>query len=280
METGQKITEQTTNIDELSSHILSIQVSLNGLSFCMLESDSNTIIYFRSESFQKKLNPQELLERLDMIINEDSELSKSIQSVKVIYANELSVLVPNSLFNEEHLADYLKFNTRILQTDFLAFDAIPSNDSMCVYVPYVNINNYLYEKFGAFNYMHASSILIETILNLEKNAEEQKMYVHVGIKYFEIVVVDNNSLILYNTFEFKTKEDFIYYILFTAEQLQLNPETIQLALLGHISEADELFEIAFKYIRHVQLIEPTIKFEIDPSISKEISNLFILLNSF
>jgi len=49
------------------------------------------------------------------------------------------------------------------------------------------------------------------------------MFVNLDNKHFEIVVIANNKLILYNSFKYQTKEDYIYYILFTAEQLELNP---------------------------------------------------------
>ena len=50
--------------------------------------------------------------------------------------------------------------------------------------------------------------------------------------HFEIIVIANKKLQLYNTFQFTSKEDFIYYVLFTAEQLKLNPEKFELLLLG------------------------------------------------
>ena len=68
------------------------------------------------------------------------------------------------------------------------------------------------------------------------------------------MIVQNQKLILYNSFEYKTPQDFIYYILFTAEQLQLNPENFVLKLIGKIDETDELFKICYKYIRNVSLL--------------------------
>ena len=62
------------------------------------------------------------------------------------------------------------------------------------------------------------------------------MFAHLGQNQFEIVVIANNKLLLYNSFTFETKEDFIYYILFAAEQLGLNPETFELVLAGSISK--------------------------------------------
>ena len=111
---------------------------------------------------------------------------------------------------------------------------------MNVYVPYININNYLYETFGAFEYKHFSSVLLENLLANEKNSEELKMYVHVANKHFEIIVIESGKLLLYNSFELQTKEDLIYYILFITEQLNLNPETFKLILLGTIQKNDDL----------------------------------------
>jgi len=279
METGQKIIQQRINIDELSSNILSIQVSLNGLSFCVLDIDKNVIDNYFSVDFDKKLNPQDLLLKIKAIYASEPILQESVKHVNVIYDNELSVLVPKPLFNEEYLADYLKFNTRILQTDFITFDTIQANESICVYVPYVNINNFFYENYGAFEYRHFSTVLIESIMSLEKNATETKMYVNVNPHHFEIIVIEKNELKLYNTFEYQTKEDFIYYILFTAEQLQLNPEDFKLVFTGQIKENDDLYSMTYTYVRHVSILEPITSHAISEDINADLMKNYILLNS-
>ena len=69
---------------------------------------------------------------------------------------------------------------------------------------------------------------------------------------FEIVVIKNKKLELFNCFSFKTKEDFIYYILFTAEQLNLNPEELKLILLGDIKKESELYNTLYQYVRNVE----------------------------
>lgn len=280
METGQKIIQQKTNIDELSSNILSIQVSLNGLSFCILNTDDNSISTFISEEFKKRVNPSELLDQIKAYFNSDSDLQGPFKAVNLIYDNELSTIVPKSLFDENHLADYLKFNSRILQNDVMTYDSVDVNDSVVVYVPYMNINNYLYGRFGAFEYRHFSSVLLDAILSLEKHTASEKMYIHVGNQHFEILVIDKNGLRLYNTFEYQTKEDFIYYILFTAEQLELNPEEFELIALGQIKEDDDLYKMAYTYVRHISIYSADYNFTLDESLSKNILQNFVLLNSF
>ena len=102
------------------------------------------------------------------------------------------------------------------------------------------------------------------------------MFVHASEAHFEIVVVQNQKLLLYNSFEYKTQEDFIYYILFTAEQLQLNPENFSLKLLGKIDENDTFYSICYKYIRNVSLLN--IENQHNSFSQTENRHHFILLN--
>jgi hypothetical protein len=117
------------------------------------------------------------------------------------------------------------------------------------------MNNFFIDQYGSFEYKHANSVLVSKLLDLSKNNEERKMFVHVSESHFEIIVVQNQKLHLFNSFEYKTPEDFIYYILFTAEQLQLNPENFKLELLGVIVENDAFYQIAYKYIRNISLFD-------------------------
>ena len=282
METGLRFMVPTTNnISETSNLKLSIQVSLSGLSFCILNIENQTIDYLKGFSFDKKLNPEEVLFKIRSIFESEKPLQQPFTAILVIHKNELSTMVPTALFNEDNLADYLKFNNKILSTDFITYDHIEINDSVNVYIPFVNINNYLYERFGEFIFKHFSTILIEHILNAEKNSEKPKMYVNICDENFEIIVVEEGKLKLYNSFEFKSKEDFIYYILFTAEQLKLNPETFELIFTGNIDSEDELYKITYKYVRFVFFSKRIDNYKYsDQSQPENNHSQFVILNSF
>ena len=121
---------------------LSIQVSLNGLSFCILNRTSNEIEYLNRLDFDSKLVPFDLLNRLKTELSVNTVFTDAFKEVLVVHQNELSTLIPSVLYNENYKADYLKFNSKILKTDFLATDDLSINNSVNIYVPYVNINNY------------------------------------------------------------------------------------------------------------------------------------------
>ena len=88
-------------------------------------------------------------------------------------------------------------------------------------------------------------------MQIEKQPDVTKVYINISFNHFEIIIIEKSKLILYNTFAYHSKEDFIYYILFTTEQLNLDPETVNLVFIGAISEHDDLYNIAYKYIRNI-----------------------------
>lgn len=270
---------QTNNTNhKLTNLELSIQISLSGLSFCVLDRSTSTILNLHATSFRIKKSPTDLLDAVKHVFNTEAALQQSFASITVIHVNDWSTLVPKPLFKEDALADYLKFNTKILKTDFITFDNISQNDSVNVYVPFTNVNNYIFDQFGSFTYKHFSTILIEQLLTFEKHSNTSKVYVNVSEFNFEIIAFNSGELLLYNTFEYLTKEDFIYYLLFTLEQLQLNPETIELLFLGEIEEDDALYNIAYTYVRHVSFGNRMDTFTFETQPKSNYSN-FTLLKS-
>ncbi|WP_282133072.1 DUF3822 family protein [Cellulophaga baltica] len=246
----------TTN-SELSYKKLSIQISLNGLSFCVLDSVENSIIKQEHISFKEEVIPFQLLKNLKETLEKFEITKMSFSNVTVIHRNPLFTLVPKALFDPEELPNYLKFNAKILANDQIAYDEIKNYDIVNIYVPFTNVNNYIYELFGEFEYKHSGTILIESLLNNFTAGKEPICYAHITEQQVDITVIANKNLVFYNSFIFETKEDFIYYILFTIEQLKLDTETIKLRLFGSIEEGDELYNLIFTYVRNVDVFIPS-----------------------
>jgi hypothetical protein len=258
---------------------LSIQVRLDGLSFCILNCGNNEIIWYKRENFPKEYNPVKILEKIEIHYQNEIELQGSMDEVVLIFSNDLYSLVPEAYFIEEEASNYLKFNTKILKTDVVAHDSIANNEMVNVYIPYSNIINYFFDKYGEFEYKHGISVLAEAVLELD-SGEGITAYLNNFTDYFDLVVVKNKKLLLCNTFSYDTKEDFIYYLLFTAEQLELDPSQFDLRLLGDISEESALYQIAYTYIKNIHFLNPGFEIEPEDKNTREFQReAFILLNS-
>jgi len=231
--------QTTSSIDEQEKkeHILSIQVRLDGFSFFVQNNLSKTIDTYKHIPYQHKVDPNHLLNELQEIYAQEKLLSEPYSRIDVIYINPLFTLVPKALFKEEHLTDYLKFNTKLLKTDFVAYDELKDQDLINVYIPYTNVNNFFFDRYGSFTYHHGISVLIAHHLSTTQQLEQHQVIVNVQPTSFDLLVIRDNK-----------------DLLFTMEQLDLDPETTKLSLTGHIIEQSDLYQLIYTYIRNVELL--------------------------
>ena len=243
----------TKPIENISNRKLSIQFSLDGFSFC-ISNFENTAYHFASYLFSEpNLSPESLLRKIEEVFQEDRDLQDDFVEVIVIHENNLCSFVPNAYFQESALKSYLNYNIKTISTDFIAYDDLDDLAMKNVYIPYVNINNFLFQNFGEFEYKHHATVLLEKLTSLTSK-NPLSFYVNVSQKSFDIVVLEDQKLLLFNSFEFQTKEDFIYYILFVYEQLKLDPKETTLYLLGMINTSSDLYKIAYHYIQNIEFV--------------------------
>lgn len=272
----------TNNLDSINfkESYLSIQLSLDGFSFCIKHSYSDEVLAYSAYSFDSEgsISPTKHLELIKEVFSKETILNNSFKAVYVSHFNNLVTQVPKALFDKDYLADYLKYSLKVLNDDYIVYDELKNTEIVNVYIPFVNINNFLIDRYSSFVFKHSSTILIESLLNKYKNTDNPYCFVHVVGNQFELIVIKNSKLELFNTFNFKTQEDFIYYILFVAEQLNLNPEELELVLLGEIEKESELYAICYQYIKNISFY----KNEQFPKLLNEYSqhSVFTLLNQF
>ncbi|MBT8188385.1 MAG: DUF3822 family protein [Croceitalea sp.] len=261
METGRPfMIERTTNNSDFiepskSYKKLSIQVSLNGLSFFILDTIGQKVLLTDSIAFKTEATPYSLLKALKNLVEQQNWSKNDFSEVVVTHTSNLFALVPKPLFDPSELANYLKFNTKILANDQLVYDELKNQEIVVVYVPYTNINNYIFELFGEFEFRHSSTAVLQVLFN-QKTRSKKTCYAHVGKQLFELMVIDQKKLLFYNQFEYSTPEDFLYYVLFTYEQLKLDPQTVKLKLFGMVEEGDPVFTICHDYLKKVSVFEP------------------------
>lgn len=266
-----------TNITEKKYKKLSIQIGLHGFSFCCFDTLNQTITNFKEFHFED--TSKKIEDELAAAFIDFPELKEQYDSVLVIHNNTFSTFVPTPFFDENNLGSYLQYNTKVFQTDFFAFEEIKNCQMNAVFIPFLNINELFSSQFGSINYTHSNAILVSKLLIASKNITQKKVYVHLDSNHFEIIVVQNQKLLLFNNFEYIAPEDLLYYILFTAEQLNLNPEEFPLEFLGKIDIESEHYKLIYKYIRNVSLYDTT-ELQLNNSFSETENRAnFILFNS-
>jgi len=253
MEIGQQPMMQSLETKIEPSTNLIIKLGSNIIDLILSDSTGNIVEYVQKE-FKEKLSPKKLLKKLDEIINESEINISCVISVKLIVFNKLSTLVPKNLFDEKLSLEYLKFNSKLLKNDFAANDLIEEIGAVNVFLPFVNVNNYLIEKFGSFHYYHFSTILIKKLLKYN-TYKDSSIYANVQLNYLQILIFKNKKLQYYNNFEFKEKEDILYFTLLVMEQNKINNTKTKLLLLGDINDKSDTFKLLSKFIKNIDIIK-------------------------
>ena len=232
---------------------LSIQLSSGGFSFCIYDNQTQQYEHLTHISFALKITtPAIMLEEVKKVFKTNELLHNTYEEVFLIHHNELSTFVPKSYFDESLLHTYLQHTVKIFENDYVSYDEVNSPEVNNVYIPFVNINNYFFDSFGAFTYLHSSTVFLQNIVR-ENPSTDKKMFVNVYADNYQLLVLENGQLLLSNYFDYSSKEDFVYYILFVAEQLKMDTNIFELILYGNINEKDDIYQLLYNYIRYVKI---------------------------
>ncbi len=230
---------------------LSIQLSLDGFSFCVLDPQQKKFLGIQSYEFQNVTNYNQIGKALDELIPTINLLNLSYESIKILFETHKSVLVPKAFSDTGNLTDHLRLSHQIEHTEITSDDYLPVLEARNVWAFPTIIHDTLLKYFASAAIHHHASVLIETLLALNKNRDEgANVYVYVRKKWFDIVVINGNKLMFFNSFKYQAKEDFIYFLIYVIEQLEMNPETVQLTFLGEILKLSQIYDIANKYVRN------------------------------
>lgn len=251
------MTQERKTTNTISSSIknkrLSVQISLTGQSFLISCAKTNKIEWKAKEQWLYSLSrPEEILDRTIRVLENSSIDLNQITEVNLFYHTPLYTLVPSEIWSDKNPTLYLKYTLKTLPHDFVAHEAILKGKTKLVYIPFINLNNYFFEKFGSFHYYHALGPWID--FSSEVIGEQTGVFANFTSTQLDLLVFKDGKLHLANSFEYQTAEDVSYYVLFVYEQLNLDTEVTPIYLSGAISITSPTYSALYTYIRHIDFI--------------------------
>ena len=233
------------NSKKTDNYIMTIQHSLDGLSFVIFDAAENKFIALKHYHIsEKNISLETLLVELQ---EKESWKLEDFKNVNILIDNNINTFVPKDYFQEDIKDDYLSL-LNMKHSNVLTDDIVEHN--------IVNV----YSTDDDFNFLnnnikiyHSSSILIKKLLKEFKDRnQETRAFVNVKNNSYELIIISNDKLIFHNYFNFNTKEDFLYFILVTFDQLNIDNESIPLYFIGFIEEKSPIVELCSRYIRNIR----------------------------
>ena len=229
---------------------LTLSVGLNSISLSVFDLASGELIKFDKSNFNNPLSIDRMLNELKDILNKNELDFKKFENIKLLQQNNLSVLVPGELYSEKQKRTYLKYNTQIRNDDLIAVDNLNNLKIKNIYIPYVNINNYLVDLFKNIEYFHYDTELLNKLYEIRRNEE---FFVHVDNRQIKIIVFEKDKLIFFNSYEIDNSSDIIYYVLLVLKEKKLNVDKTEIIYI-YDYEYDDLSNISDKFFRNHKIL--------------------------
>ena len=254
--------DESLNKSDNSIYKLGIHISLTEITYCILDTVRNKYLAFEKYKLNDVYNAYLLAEKLEEIFSQNKWLTRNFKATKIIYINSKSTLVPVPLFDVNDQETYFNFNHTLDDSEDLYCDKLANLNAYNLYAVPTVIKSKLRELFDNFKLTHYLTELLETLLILNKNKTEgKKIFINVNHTNFDLILLEGNDLKYNNTFQYHTPEDFIYYVLFALQQLELNPENVEITLMGEINKQSKLYEVLYNYVRNISFIKRNDSFE-------------------
>ena len=201
-------------------------------------------------------NPLLLSNKLIEIFVERNLSDYTFETIKLIHHHLLNTLVPTSLFEPENARNFLDKNVKLLDNDGLNYDMLETPEVTNIYVPYDREIKFLSAKAVRLISRHSASILLNKIF-LERKDRLQlpvfEIYLNIFPEDFQIVVFKNEKLQLYNAFPYENTDEFLYYLFFVWETLDITEDKTHIYLSG-IDSNNEIVKNLSDFITNYTVI--------------------------
>ena len=232
------LSDSNFDSNQISNLHLSIELSYSSLSYCIIDTQKYRCLLLSSQ----KLETDNLLE----IFSNDDYLSQNFKSKSISFVNFANTLVPFELYEKKDKENLFALNHELndevllednLREEIINLHAVPK-------LFFQTIKNIL----PAATLRSQSSILINNFTNL--NLKVETMFLYLKDSFVNIVVTKGKNLLFQNKFNYVTKEDLLFYVLFSIQELNFSNEDINTIVYGNVTENE--FSILYDYIRNIK----------------------------
>ena len=186
----------------------------------------------------------------------DPLLQRSFARVKIGLAHHRACLVPNRLYRESAKESYISGLVDLSPEDSIMTDELSLVDSMVVYAQDPADLAPIMARYPAASFYHLLTPLLKAYAQVAERYAGHQFFVNCRQHSLQIALFNQGDLLFYNTFEYQTASDFVYYVLLVCKQFDLDPDKMDLYYSGWMVEDSKIYHLLFRYVRNVQPLPP------------------------
>lgn len=252
IQVNQNVKHKFFDKNKINNHSLILYIGRDEISYAIINDIDCMVVFLKSlrikeagNFFAYKLSVKDFFEQEEL-------LKARFKSVSIGINAGPYTLIPTRYFEETHIEKYYSLNYPYDGSAVLRHDHIGAAKTVNIY----SIDSFLLETinatFSKYTIKHATSYLLEDVLSENVFNRRKVMYLNVQKHNADVIGLDKNNLVFTNTYYYQTPDDFLYYALNTAKQINFDPYTDECVLLGEVTEDYQQYEVCHRYISDVK----------------------------
>jgi hypothetical protein len=239
---------------------LSVQTSLSGLSFAVLDLSKLRYIALRHYPFDGLENPGEIYDYLSGVYHEDNILSRDFKSISHAFVGNKSTIIPQKDFNINNADIFMHFLYTDIEKQVTNYNVLPAIQSYNAFT-YPNVLfSKVTELFKDVKLFHHTTPIITSLVADSTNLSGQICYIFLSNGTVHIGIAKNAKLLFFNCFDYKNKSDLAYFILSILEQFNMPAKSANVNISSDTKDHDEIFDFLNNYLGEIHFIKPSDKF--------------------
>ena len=254
-------TDPDFDIYRTNEYKLSIQVSLDGFSFSVIQQSDNKLLatYFSPATVS---SANFLGRRVNEWIDNQEILRNNFNETKLLYNSDKFTLIPGVFYNYEKQNNLVSFVFG-KQAGFETRDNyMEETTANLVFSISGSLTEVFQNKFPGSAIYHPVSEINRKIFEMGKHLE-QNIAVDFSKSSFNLLLYVDGKLQVANHYNFAHPNDVVYYIISVLRSTRLNIKNTPLLLSGEITKESELYTILQNFFNTIEFLTPSLKLNSD-----------------
>jgi len=179
----------------------------------------------------------------------DEIFNNKFENSNLIFSTNSIFIVPKAFSDKNNLSNYSKFNSGEENSEIYISES-PFETSLHFILPelFTEIKN----KFSSFNVIpHSLLLLKQAEFDTLKSRNCNGLYIFLMENSFEAVVLKGSSLQLFNVYEYKSIDDFLYFVNLLFELFKLDKDKDFINISGLVQKNDSLIKSLETFFKNI-----------------------------
>ena len=271
--------DETLDINSTNNYEISIQLGLNGFSFCLLDNLRNRFVMFRDYKLSGK--EASLANEIMDIAGKDEFLSKQYRRYRIVFNLERSTIVPAALYDPAIKDKYFELNHKLENNYVVSNNRLTRPDAYLLFGVRKDIFDLSVNLFPDASLSHQLKPLLDSSFRQARTAKDHYIRVHLDMGFFTLIMLKDDELQFFNTFRVRSDSDILYYLMNSFNRFKITDNQV-VYLSGNIAKFDDLYNNMIRYIKTLKFAVPegdfSMSYIFDEMGTHQYCNLFNIVN--